>query len=308
MKNERIETVACVGCGVVGSGWAALFAGHGLQVLAYDPEAKAAGLLKETLAHAAGVLQVPESELARRIEFTTELGTALQGAQFVQECAPDVLDLKQKLYADIGGRTGPDVLIASSTSGFPISQIQAHCPHPQRTLIGHPINPPYAVPLVEVVGGGETSPQALDRACEFYRSVGREPLRLEREVFGFVANRLQLALFREALQMVAAGEATVAQIDQALMHGIGLRWAAVGAFGAFGLNLAKPDVHAWLEHFERIGCGESSVHAGPFREWTASTREAIAAQWEERMSQAGVEALRRQRDELVVAMSRQRHE
>ena len=298
------ETVACVGCGVIGSSWAALFASHELQVRAYDPNPAALARLERVVTQASSALGVSAAQLLQRIVFTTELEDALRGAQFVQECAPDELALKQRLYADIGRLVPPPVVIASSTSGFPMSQIQSHCPGPERTLVGHPINPPYVVPLVEVVGGSLTSRAALDRACEFYRSVGRRPLLLERETFGFVANRLQLALFREALQMVARGEATASQIDAALMNGIGPRWAAVGAFGAFMLNLDEPDAQGWLEHFEHIDFGNESVHREGFEFWNAQTRASVAQQWMDRLGGQSVDELRRQRDEKVLRTTR----
>lgn len=300
----KISTVACVGCGVIGSGWAALFASRGLRVQAYDPDPGASAQLERIVAQAAEALEASAPQLLGRITLTADLGAALHSAHFVQECAPDELALKQKLYSDIGRLVPPPVVIASSTSGFPMSQIQAHCPAPQRTLVAHPINPPYAVPLVEVVGGALTSAEALETACTFYRSLGREPLLLHRETFGFVANRLQLALFREALQMVAQGEATAAQVDAALMHGIGPRWAAVGAFGAFMLNLAKPDAQGWLAHFEKIGFGDASVHREGFGFWGPEVRSAVAAQWMERLAGEDVTELRRRRDTEVLRITR----
>lgn len=299
----NIEAVACVGGGVIGSSWAALFASHGLQVSVYDPNAEAFTRMERVVAQAASALRVPAAQLLARIQFTTELEVALRGAQFVQECAPDQLELKQRLYADIGRLVPAPVVIASSTSGFPMSQIQSHCPSPERTLVGHPINPPYVVPLVEVVGGELTSSEALERACEFYRCVGRKPLLQEREVFGFVANRLQLALFREALQMVGRGEATAAQVDAALMDGIGPRWAAVGAFGAFMLNLDKPDAQGWLEHFQKIRFGDDCVHREGFEFWTPEVRAAVARSWLERLGGESVDELRRQRDESVLRIT-----
>jgi carnitine 3-dehydrogenase len=300
----KIDTVACIGCGVIGSAWAALFASHGLRVQACDPDPRASAQLERIVAQAAGALGAPARELLDRISLSPDLAAALQGAQFVQESAPDELTLKQRLYADLGRMVPAPVIIASSTSGFPMSQIQAYCPSPERTLVGHPINPPYAVPLVEVVGGALTSAEALDRACEFYRFLDREPLRLERETFGFVANRLQLALFREALQMVALGEATASQVDAALMHGIGPRWASVGVFGAFLLNLAEPDAQAWLAHFEKIGFGEASVHREGFASWGPDVRARVARQWAERVAEEGSEALRTRRDAEVLRITR----
>lgn len=304
MDLHENDIVACVGSGTIGSAWAALFASRGLQVNVYDPSADAEVVLRSMAARAACALKRPAEELLCRLKFTTDLEEALRGVSFVQESGPESLALKQRLYADLDRLLPPAIVIASSTSDLPISSIQAHCLHPERTVVGHPINPPYAVALVEVVGGGRTSAATIERACAFYRALGRMPLRLDREAPGFVANRLQMALLREALQMVAHGEATIAQVDFALMHGIGVRWAAVGMFGAYFLNLPDRDVNAWLDHFESFNCGESIVHTEPFPDWSQQLRAAIASQWQARVEQAGADALLRERDAVAIEFAR----
>lgn len=301
MSESVVRTVACVGSGTIGSAWAALFAGCGLRVKAYDPAHSAEGILRETGARAAKALGRDADELLGRIAFTTDLGEALHGAGFVQESGPESLPAKQELFAAIDRLLPEAVVIASSSSELPISRIQAKCAHPARTVIGHPINPPYAIALVEVVGGGRTSSAAIEQACAFYRSVGREPLALDREVPGFVANRLQMAMLREALQMAIQGEATIEQIDHVLMHGIGARWAAVGMFGAYALNLPRHDVKEWLAHLEEFAFGAGIVHAGPFPGWSPEDLEAIAIQWAARLERTGAGALLEQRDTLALA-------
>lgn len=300
------DVVACVGSGTIGSAWAALFASRGLEVNVYDPDPAAESVLHGIVARAASAMGHPVEKLLGRLKFTTDLAEALSGARFVQESGPEALALKQRLYADIDRLLPDSVVIASSTSDLPISSIQADCTHPERTVVGHPINPPYAVELVEVVGGGRTTAVTVERACAFYRALGRKPLKLDREAPGFVANRLQMALFREALQMVARNEATVAQIDFALMQGIGVRWAAVGIFGAYLLNLPQRDVNAWLEHFESAGFGAGIVHTEPFPDWSQELRAAVAGQWQARMEAAGPDALLRERDAMAIEISRWR--
>jgi len=300
------ETVACVGSGTIGSAWAALFASRGLRVRVYDPNATAEEALHEMLERAARAMNHSPQLLRERVSFTTDLVLAIEGVSFVQESGPEDLTLKQRLYAEIDGLLPPEVIIASSTSDLPMSSIQIHCAHPQRTVVGHPINPPYAVALVEVVAGSRTSAASVERACDFYRAMGRKPLVLEREAPGFVANRLQMALLREALQMVAHGEASVAQVDFALMHGIGVRWAAVGMFGSYFLNLPDQDVRAWLDHFERFDFGQSIVHAEPFPEWSPQLREIVTQQWQRRVQQTGAAALLRERDALAIELARRR--
>lgn len=298
--------VACIGGGVIGSAWAALFASYGLQVRVQDPREEAQATIRTMAERAALALgRTPESIL-QHVTFTTDLDEALAGVAFVQESGPDSLDFKQRVFADLDRRLPPSVIIASSTSELPISAIQSMCAHPERTVVGHPINPPYAVALVEVVGGGQTSDETLERTCAFYRSVGRAPLRVDRENRGFVANRLQIALLREALQMIVNREATVEQVDFALMHGIGARWAAVGMFGAYFLNLPAPDVQAWLAHFERIRFGEELVHTEPFPEWTPAVQKLIAEQWRARIDRTGRDVLLKERDAFCVALGRQR--
>lgn len=306
MAFRSSDVVACVGSGTIGSAWAALFASHGLQVKVYDPSAHAETALRSMVTRAAMAMGRPADELLGRLKFTTDLSDALRDVSFVQESVPELLALKQRLYAELDRLLPPPVVIASSTSDLPISSIQVHCVHPERTVVGHPINPPYAVALVEVVGGGSTSEATIERACAFYRSLGRMPLRLDREVPGFVANRLQMALLREALQMVVRGEATIAQIDCALMHGIGVRWAAVGMFGAYLLNLPDRDVNAWLDHFEDFGCGAAIVHTEPFPDWSPEIRDTVAGQWRARVEQSGADALLAERDALAIELNRRR--
>ena len=163
------------------------------------------------------------------------LAEACAGADFVQESAPEDLDLKRTLLADISAVTPEGVVISSSTSGYGMSEMQTQCATPARTVVGHPFNPPYLIPLVEVVGGTATSAEVVAWTSDFYRHVGNSVITMEREVPGFIANRLQEALWREALHMVAAGEATVEQIDLSITDGPGLRWPVQGPMLTFHL-------------------------------------------------------------------------
>lgn len=298
------QVIACIGSGLIGSAWAGLFAARGFQVRVYDPSAAAETMLLAVVREAAETLGVPARSVFDRLSFTTDLGTALADADFIQESAPESLALKQQLFAEIDNIAPRTAIIASSTSDFPMSLIQKHCSHPERTLVGHPINPPYAVPLVEVVASPLTSRDAVDRACALYRAAGKRPLVLDREVTGFVANRLQMAVAREALQLVTRGEATVRQIDDALMHGLGPRFAAVGLFGGYILNIPSHDVDRWLDHLAEFNFGEDLVHAGPLPEWTDELRAKVAAQWRERVERTGIDKLHRTRDALAHKIAR----
>ena len=300
----REETVACIGAGVIGNAWAALFAARGYRVNVQDPDPAAAGALDDMAIRVATVLDVPIGEIRARLCFTDCLETALAGATFVQESAPESIELKQRLFTDIDRLAPADTVVASSTSDFPVSRLVPQCRRPERLLIGHPINPPYAIPLVEVVGGPATSAAAIERACAFYRSVGKYPLRLDREVTGFLANRLQMAIAREALQMIARGEATVAEVDAALMHGIGPRTAAVGLFGGYALNIRDADPAAWLTHIAAFDFGRELVHDDPCPAWTPELQARVAAEWRARLADPGPAALRDRRDAMAVAIAR----
>lgn len=297
------ETVACIGAGVIGNAWAALFAARGYRVQVQDPDPAAAAALDAMAIRVAMVLGVAVGDIRARLSFTDRLETALADAMFVQESAPESLELKRRLFLDIDRIAPADVVVASSTSDFPISLFQPQCRHPERLLIGHPINPPYAIPLVEVVGSPATSEAAIERACAFYRSVGKHPLRLDREVTGFLANRLQMAVAREALQMIARGEATVTQVDEALMHGIGPRTAGVGLFGGYALNIRDADPAAWLDHIAAFDFGEELVHRDPFPAWTPELRDRVAAEWRARLADPGAATLRDRRDHMAVRIA-----
>lgn len=227
--------IAIVGSGAIGASWAALFAAHGHSVACCDPD-------PSTLAALAGRVEAVWDTLDRLglvtadagpqlVEIVASTSAALDGCDFVQENAPERLDLKRGLYAEMDAAVGPDVVLASSSSGIPASDIQTACSrHPERVVIGHPFNPPHLVPLVEVVGGEATSEATIEAAMAFYRSVAKTPIRIRAELPGHVTNRLQAALWREAYWLVEEGVVSVAEIDAAVSNGPGLRWALLGPF------------------------------------------------------------------------------
>lgn len=244
--------VACVGAGVIGAGWAAHFLSRGCDVAAWDPATGAEHRLRRLVEAAWPALLelgVAADASPDRLVMAPTMGDAVGGAAFVQESAPENLELKLELLRELGEVTPPGVVIASSTSGFAMTQMALRCATAERLVVGHPFNPPYLIPLVEVVGGQRTAGWAVERAADFYRATGKEVLILDREVPGFVANRLQEALWREALHMVAAGEASVRQIDQAMTSGPGLRWAFMGPCLTFHLAGGEGGMAHMLEHF-----------------------------------------------------------
>ena len=231
IEPARVRRVACLGAGPIGAGWGAWFLARGYDVTAYVHVASEEASLRAVIDSAWPSLEalgLASGASRERLRCTTDLAAAVADADFVQECVPEDLALKQGLYARLDTLVRPEVVIASSTSGLPMTEIQRHCTTPARMVVGHPFNPPYLLPLVEVVGGAKTDPAAVRWVTEFYRLAGKAPLALAREVPGFVATRLQEALWREALHMVLNGEATPEQIDFAVVNGPGPRWAMMG--------------------------------------------------------------------------------
>jgi 3-hydroxyacyl-CoA dehydrogenase len=230
--TKTIRRIAVIGTGVIGASWSALFAAKGLQVVATDiaPNAetglrnfvKAAWPALERLGLSPGASQ-------SNLSFTADLAQALAGADLVQENGPERLDFKQKLYGQLDKLLPPEVIIASSSSGLKMSDIQSGAAsHPERCVIGHPFNPPHLIPLVEVVGGAKTSEETIRRAMEFYTSIDKKAVRLNKELPGHVANRLQGALAREVYYLVGEGVLSAADVDDALSFGPGLRWGIMG--------------------------------------------------------------------------------
>lgn len=249
---DQVRTVACIGAGVIGGGWAAYFLARGYDVVAWDPAPDAEGRLRHVVDAAWPALTelgLADGASRDRLSYEPDLATALAGADFVQESAPEDLDLKTRLLADIDAVTPEDVVISSSTSGYGMSEMQGSCSHPERTVVGHPFNPPYLIPLVEVVGGEATDADVVAWTAAFYRLAGKSVIEMDREVPGFIANRLQEALWREALHMVANGEATVEQIDQSIVDGPGLRWALQGPMLTFHLAGGQGGMAHMLDHF-----------------------------------------------------------
>jgi 3-hydroxyacyl-CoA dehydrogenase len=217
---------------VVGASWAALFLAKGLEVVATDVAPDAEASLRHFVEAAWPALKrlgLAPGASQSNLKFAADLATAVKNADFVQENGPERIDFKRKLYRQLDDLLSADVIIASSSSGLTMSAIQSDCPsHPERCVIGHPFNPPHLVPLVEIVGGAKTSEETIQRAFEFYTSIGKRAVRLHKEVPGHVANRLQAALGREVYHLVAEGVVSVADVDTALCWGPGLRWGIMG--------------------------------------------------------------------------------
>ena len=230
--TEPIRRIAIIGTGVIGSSWTALFLAKGLQVAATDVALNAEAALRkfvETAWPALKRLGFAPGASQSNLKFTAAVAQAVGGVDLVQENGPERIDFKQKLYGQLDELLPPEVIIASSSSGLKMSDIQLGAKsHPERCVIAHPFNPPHLIPLTEIVGGAKTSEATIRRAAEFYTSIGQRTVRLNKEMPGHVANRLQGALAREVYYLVAEGVVSAADVDTALCWGPGLRWGVMG--------------------------------------------------------------------------------
>ena len=235
MKPEEIKRVACVGGGVIGSSWAIQFAMKGLDVVLYDINdeqlAKSQAQMHKSLdalEQFKAVTPQRRQEIADRVKLTTSMEEAVKNAQFIQESGPERLEIKRSILAQVEEYASADAIYASSTSGLLVSDIAAQAAHPERCVGAHPYNPPHLIPLVELTSGDKTDPELLQLAYDFYQSIGKEAVLLRKECPGFIANRLQLALYREVQDLVMRGVCSVEDADKALVYGPGLRWAIFG--------------------------------------------------------------------------------
>lgn len=229
--DKPIHCIAIVGTGLIGSSWAAEYLARGFDVIATNPSPNAESKLREDIDaawKALTVIGLSPGATRDRLTFTSNMKEALSKADFIQENGPELPDFKIKLFTEIDDATPPDSIIASSSSGITMSVIQSRCKHPERCVIGHPFNPPHIIPLVEVVGGDKTSPEAIRQAMAFYASIGKKPIYLRKEFPGHAANRLQAALYREVVYLIEQGVLSVEDADAAVSWGPGLRWGVMG--------------------------------------------------------------------------------
>ncbi len=248
MRTE-LASVAVVGTGAIGGSWAALALLHGLEVHATDPAAGAEQRLRAAVRdHLRSSSHDDPDEALSRLSFTADPAAAVAHADLVLEAGPERVDLKRELFAVLDAATGPDVLLASSSSGFGPSAFQDACRRPERVVVTHPFNPPHLVPLVEVVGGRLTSEEAVEAAIDAMTRLGRRPIRVRSELPGHVVNRLQAALWREAYDLVRRGAVSVADLDAAVASGPGLRWALLGPIATQHLSGGPEGLAHVLEH------------------------------------------------------------
>ena len=241
------ETVAVVGAGSIGGSWVALALAHGLTVHAADPDPDIDARLRATVtAHLAELDSGPEA--LDRLTVHSDAAAAAAVADLVIEAGPERLDVKRALFATLDEAAAPDVVLASSSSGFGPSAFQDACRHPDRVVVAHPFNPPHLIPLVEVVGGTRSSEETVEATMTAMTRLGRRPVRVRAELPGHVVNRLQAALWREAYHLIGQGAISVADLDHAVANGPGLRWALLGPIATQHLSGGPGGLRHVLEH------------------------------------------------------------
>jgi len=302
--TKPIRRVAIIGTGVIGASWAALFLAKGLDVVATDIAPNAEAALRRFVEDAWPALKrlgLAPGASQSNLTFMVELATAVNGVDLVQENGPERIEFKQKLYGQLDELLPADVIIASSSSGLTMSQIQAGCgTNPERCVIGHPFNPPHLIPLVEIVGGTKTSEETIQRATAFYAAMGKRPVRLYRELSGHVANRLQAAIMREVYYLVSEGVLSAADADTALSWGPGLRWGIMGNMMLNHLGGGQGGIEHFLQQF-----------AGPVTAWwnalgqpvlTPEVQKKLIESVHAEVGSRSIDELAAERDEMLLGL------
>ena len=303
-ERNPIRRIAVIGTGVIGASWTALFLAKGLHVIATDPAPNAEASLRKFVESAWPALKrlgpAPGASQSN-LKFTPDLAQAVAGADLIQENGPERMEFKQKLYGQLDELLPPEVIIASSSSGLIMSEMQKGATaHPERCVIAHPFNPPHLIPLVEIVGGARTSEETIHRATEFYQSIGKQTVRLYKELPGHVANRLQAAVAREVYYLVADGVLSAEDVDSALSWGPGLRW---GVMGNMMLNHLAGG-RGGIEHFFEQFAGPTAVF------WKSLGSPVLTPEVQKKLidsvhAEVGsrtIEELEAERDELLLAL------
>lgn len=302
--SARPRTVALLGGGVIGAGWAARFALNGCDVRLYDPASEAADYARGVLANARSAyerLTLAPLPVEGELRIVDSVEEAVGGAELVQESAPERVELKRELLAAADRAAPPDALVCSSTSGLRPTELQAQMSRPERFCVAHPFNPVYLLPLVELCGGEKTAPETIERAAASFGALGMHPLVVHSEIDGFVADRLLEALWREALWLVSDGIATVEEIDDAIRYGAGLRWAFMGTFLTYRIAGGEQGMRHFLRQF------------GPALEWpwthltdvpelTEELVEKIASQSDAQAAGRSASELEQLRDRVLVRL------
>jgi 3-hydroxyacyl-CoA dehydrogenase len=303
-QNKPIRRVAIIGTGVIGASWATLFLARGLDVVATDVAPDAEVALRRFVSTAWPAMQrlgIAADASRNRLSFTASLTDAVKDVDLVQENGPEKIDFKKTLYRQLDELLHPGVIIASSSSGLTMSEIQSACTlHPERCVIGHPFNPPHLVPLVEIVGGAKTSKDTIERVDEFYTSLGKRTVRVKKEVPGHVANRLQAALAREVYHLVADDVVSAADVDTALCWGPGLRWGIMGQLMLNHLGGGQGGIEHFFQQFTGPMTAWWKVLGTP--ELTPEVQKKLIEGVHAEVGSRSIDQLASERDEILLGL------
>jgi len=302
---KKYPKTAVIGAGVIGASWTALFLAHGLEVVVNDPRPDVETIVRDYIKNNLATLKelgLPTENLEKKLSFQADLEKAVAGADLVQENGPERIEFKQDLWARIAKVVGPKALMLSSSSAKTATEQSLKMSRPERMLVGHPFNPPHLIPLVEVVPGEKTSPEAVDDAVAFYAALGKVPRVLRKEMPGFVANRLQRAIFRECCHLVIQGVVKVDELDDIVTSSIGLRWAADGPFRSFHLGGGAGGFKSFFKQFGP-GLNEAWKNMAPVN-LDEAAQDKIIAQAEASFAAQPPEKLEAERDAKQLAIIR----
>ncbi len=308
---ETGEKIALVGAGLVGQAWAIVFGRAGHDVVLYDAEAAALKQAHEGIAlrlhDLAGFGLVADPHAVQgRIGYATGLAEALDGATYVQESTPERVEVKRKVYAELDRLAAPDAVLASSTTGIPASQFTEHLAGRARCLVAHPINPPFVTPLVEICPAPWTDAAVVERTHALMTAVGQAPIRMRREVQGFIANRMQAALLGAALRMVRDGVASAEDVDTAIRDGIGLRWSFIGPLETIDLN-APGGIADYLRRYGPLYQAIEREHQEAALDWSDDALlQKLDEQRRARLPLQGVAGRSAWRDRRLMALAAQK--
>jgi ketoreductase RED1 len=300
---KRYPNVAVIGAGVIGASWAALFLAHGLNVVVSDPQPDIETKVRDMLDKAAPTLKalgLPHEGLDKNLRFEPDLERAVKGVDLVQENGPENPKWKQELWARIEPALPSHALLLSSSSARPATEQGQQMKDASRLLIGHPFNPPHLIPLVEVVPGDKTSPEAVEDAVAFYDALGKVPRVLKKEIQGFVANRLQRAIMREACYLVQEGVVTVDELDDIVTSSIGLRWAVNGPFSSFHMGGGPKGLESFFQHLGKNMAASFKVI--PNVDLDAKLQQVIIDQAAASFGKTPIPEMERKRDDSQLAI------
>lgn len=302
---SRYGKAAIIGAGVIGASWTALFLAHGLEVVVNDPRPDVEALVRDYIRNSLSTLDtlgLSTANLEAGLSFEADLERAVAGVDLVQENGPERVEFKQDLWARIGKVVGDKALLLSSSSAKTATEQALKCSRPERLLVGHPFNPPHLIPLVEVVPGEGTSEEAVADAVAFYAALGKVPRVVRKEMPGFVANRLQRAIFRECCYLVIQGVVKVDELDDIVTSSIGLRWAADGPFRSFHLGGGAGGFRSFFKQFGP-GLNEAWKNMAQV-ELNEAAQEKIITQAETSFAKRPMEQLESERDAKQLAIIR----